>query len=115
MSACNPVSVPIGKLTVHIRKVTDFPHKSAVGALLFLACGTHLNISFWYLLSVFYTGISPTPDDETQVVRVLRYYFWKYEHETNYCQNAKSKDLKCYSNTESSAVQILIFQQVEFV
>lgn len=65
MEGCKPVLTPIEKLTAQKPgKAPDFPYRSAVGALLYVACGTRFDIAF--SISVLSRRLeNPTNEDVT--------------------------------------------------
>jgi hypothetical protein len=74
MSNCKAVTTPIVKDndTEESSRNSEFPYRQAVGALMFLMCGTRPDIA--YALSVVSRNLeNPTDRDVVRVKRILRY------------------------------------------
>jgi len=102
LSTCNSVSTPMEKLSSPApgKENVEFPYRSAVGSLLYLARGTRFDIAF--AVSVLSRSLEkPTDDDVGRIKRVFRYLagtkklglVYKYEPKT-------SSLLGCYSDAD---------------
>ncbi len=99
MSGCNSVSTPIEKLGASAsgKDVSNFPYRSAVGALLYLAWDTRFDIAF--AIGVLSRSLEePTIEDVCKIKCVMRYLAGT----KNLCLVYKpaSRVLKCFSEAD---------------
>lgn len=103
MSNCNKVSTPIEKLPNlepgKVSEPVDFPYRSAVGALLYLARGTRFDISF--VVSVLSRTLeNPSQLDVGRIKRVFRYLAGTINHSLVYEWQPGCSELSCYSDAD---------------
>lgn len=101
MSNCNAVSTPIVKDndTEESPRNQEFPYRQAVGALMFLMCGTRPDIA--YAVSVASRNLeNPTERDVARVKRILRYLRGTSDHRLVYKYNQGKGVLFCYSDAD---------------
>lgn len=101
MSSCRAVSTPIIKdggieeSTLN----TTFPYRQAVGALMFLMCGTRPDIA--YAVGVVSRTLEkPTEHDVVKVKRIFRYLKGTADKGIIYRNNTKKGILECYSDAD---------------
>ena len=100
MSDCRAVTTPIIKDTEAEQSPpnVDFPYRSAVGALMYLMCGTRPDIA--YAVGVASRNLEkPTERDVTRVKRIFRYLKGTADFKLIYKGNSK-EDLQCYSDAD---------------
>ncbi|XP_044731417.1 peroxidase [Chrysoperla carnea] len=100
MDGCNPVLTPMEKLTAQgPGKAPDFPYRSAVGALLYVARGTRYDIAF--SVSVLSRHLAnPTEEDVVRAKRVIRYLAGTINLKSVYQCEPKTRVLECYSDAD---------------
>lgn len=101
MSNCNAVTTPIirDNDTEESPQNNEFPYRQAVGALMFLMCGTRPDIA--YAVSVASRNLeNPTDRDVHRVKRILRYLRGTTDHALVYKNNYKNGVLECYSDAD---------------
>ena len=101
MTECNPVKIPIDKLGSPApgKAPVNFPYRSAVGALLYLARGTRFDISF--TVSVLSRSLeNPTAEDVGRVKKVLRYLAGTKDLKLLYRCKPETRQLGCYSDAD---------------
>ena len=80
-------------------KTSDFPYRSAVGALLYVARGTRFDIS--YAVGVLSRSLeNPTPKDISCLKRVIRYLNGSINFKLVYKFDPTVKQLECYSDAD---------------
>jgi hypothetical protein len=101
MSNCKAVTTPIVKDndTEESSRNSEFPYRQAVGALMFLMCGTRPDIA--YALSVVSRNLeNPTDRDIVRVKRILRYLRGTTNCGLLYKSNQAKGFFECYSDAD---------------
>jgi transposase InsO family protein len=101
MSNCKAVTTPIVKDndTEESSRNSEFPYRQAVGALMFLMCGTRPDIA--YALSVVSRNLeNPTDRDVVRVKRILRYLRGTTNCGLLYKNNQAKGVFECYSDAD---------------
>jgi len=101
MEGCKPVLTPIERLpsVQEPGKATDFPYRSAVGALLYVARGTRFDIAF--SVNVLSRHLeNPSYEDVTRVKRVIRYLAGTIDLKLVYKCKPETRLLECYSDAD---------------
>lgn len=101
MSSCKAVTTPIVKDNDAEESPlnSDFPYRQAVGALMFLMCGTRPDIA--YAVSVVSRNLEkPTERDVLRVKRILRYLRGTTDHGLLYKKNLQKGVFDCYSDAD---------------
>ncbi|KAG5869352.1 hypothetical protein JTB14_015119 [Gonioctena quinquepunctata] len=104
-SDCKPISTPMLKgreileTEKENKKVTNFPHRQAVGALMYLMLGTRPDLAY----SIRFLSRSlenPTAEDVAKLKRVFRYIAGTLDLGIIYRPNLKRGTLECYSDAD---------------
>lgn len=101
MSNCKAVTTPIVKDNDMEESPlnSEFPYRQAVGALMFLMCGTRSDIA--YAVSVVSRNLDgPTDRDVVRVKRILRYLKGTTDFGLVYKHNSVGKNFVCYSDAD---------------
>lgn len=101
MSNCKAVATPILKDNDTEKSVpnTIFPYREAVGALMYLMCGTRPDIA--HAVGVVSRSLeNPAKRDVIKVKRILRYLRGTTDYGINYENNKKAGILECYSDAD---------------
>ena len=106
-SKCNPVSTPMEKLVANdfqSGKVTNFPYREAVGALMYLMLGTRPDIS--YSVGVLSRSLeNPTLEDIQRVKRVFKYIAGTLQVGLTYYRKGP-KLLSCFTDADFGGCQV---------
>lgn len=101
MSCCKAVTTPIVKDNDAEESPLnkEFPYREAVGALMFLMCGTRPDIA--YAVSVASRNLeNPTDRDVLRVKRILRYLRGTTEYGLHYKRKHRKGVIDCYSDAD---------------
>ncbi|BET01094.1 Reverse transcriptase (RNA-dependent DNA polymerase) [Nesidiocoris tenuis] len=102
MNGCRSISTPMvkdGKIEENQAKVSDFPYRQIIGALMYLMVGTRPDIS--YALGVVSRSLeNPSATDILRVKRILRYLKGSIELGISYTSGYKSGILESFSDAD---------------